>query len=116
MAVVLTLGNLGLKDRHWEKISEIIGFPLHPNQNLSLSKIMDYNLDEFVPKFEVVSDGASKETALEKKLQAMEEEWKDLYFTLVPHRLIDYSCTQQILQFTTILNFLEIRVLIYYLV
>jgi len=89
MAVVLTLGNLGLKDRHWEKISEIIGFPLHPNQNLTLSKIMDYNLDEFVPKFEVVSDGASKETALEKKLHAMEEEWKDLYFTLMPHRLID---------------------------
>ncbi|XP_026811506.1 dynein heavy chain 7, axonemal-like [Rhopalosiphum maidis] len=86
IAVVLTLGNLGLKDRHWEKISEIIGFPLHPNQNLTLAKIMDYNLDEFVPKFEVVSDGASKETALEKKLHAMEEEWKDLNFTLMTHR------------------------------
>jgi len=71
---------------------------LHPNQNLSLSKILDYNLDEFVPKFEVGSDGASKETALEKKLQAMEEEWKDLNFTLMPHRLIIFlniyfSCT-----------------------
>ncbi|XP_050432703.1 dynein axonemal heavy chain 7-like isoform X2 [Adelges cooleyi] len=84
--VVLTLGNLGLKDRHWEKISEIIGFPLHPNQNLTLAKIMDYNLDEFVPKFEVVSEGASKETALEKKLEAMEDEWKDLCFTLLPYR------------------------------
>jgi len=119
MAVVLTLGNLGLKDRHWEKISEIIGFPLHPNQNLSLSKIMDYNLDEFVPKFEVVSDGASKETALEKKLQAMEEEWKDLYFTLMPHRLISiyYILWLYSTNMTTILNiFLGIQVLIYYLV
>lgn len=88
IAVVLTLGNLGLKDRHWEKISEIIGFPLHPNQNLTLAKIMDYNLDEFVPKFEIVSDGASKETALEKKLFDMEEEWKDLNFSLLPYRFV----------------------------
>lgn len=62
---------------------------MHPSQNLTLAKMIDYNLDEFVPKFEIVSDGASKETALEKKLNAMEEEWKDLYFTLMPHRLID---------------------------
>jgi len=47
---------------------------------------MDYNLDEFVAKFEIVSDGASKETALEKKLYDMEEEWKDLYFSLMPYR------------------------------
>lgn len=97
------MGNLGLKDRHWEKISEIIGFPLHPNQNLTLAKIMDYNLDEFVPKFEVVSDGASKETALEKKLHAMEEEWKDLYFTLMPHRLI-YSFLIIVLYSTNIIT------------
>lgn len=59
---------------------------MHPNQNLSLSKIMDYNLDEFVSKFEIVSDGASKETALEKKLYAMEEEWRELYFNLSSYR------------------------------
>lgn len=84
--VVLTLGNLALKDRHWEKISEIIGYPLHPNQNLTLEKIMDYKLDEYVPKFEIISDGASKELELEEKLNGMEEEWKDLYFNLLPHR------------------------------
>jgi len=79
---------------------------------------MDYNLDEFVPKFEIISDGASKEAALEKRLNAMEEEWNDLYFTLIPHRLIELLLfmvvLKKILQRSFI--FLEIRVLIYYLV
>lgn len=86
MSIVLTLGNPGLKDRHWEKISEIIGFPLYPDENLTLAKILDCNLDQYVSEFETISDGASKELALEKKLFAMTEEWNELYFNLIPYR------------------------------
>ncbi|VVC38387.1 Dynein heavy chain, domain-2,Dynein heavy chain domain,Dynein heavy chain, P-loop containing D4 domain,P- [Cinara cedri] len=86
MPIVLTLGNPGLKDRHWEKISEIIGFPLCNDGNLTLGTILNYNLDEYVPKFEMISDVASKEMALEKKLYAIAEEWNELYLNLVPYR------------------------------
>lgn len=28
LPLVQTLGNPGLKERHWEKISEVVGYPL----------------------------------------------------------------------------------------
>lgn len=86
MPEILTLCNLGLKDRHWEAISNIVGFVLHPNQMLTLKKILNLNLAKFVPQFEIISDGASKESSLEKRLNVMMEEWKDLTFTLVEYR------------------------------
>lgn len=82
---ILTLGNLGLKDHHWEAISNIVGFILHPSQSLTLEAILNLNLDRFIPQFEIISDGASKESTLEKRLDAMMNEWKDLNYTLLDH-------------------------------
>lgn len=86
MPEILTLGNLGLKDRHWEEISKIIGFSLHPNQRLTLEKILNFHLDKFVPQFEVISEGASKESSLEYKLKTMIEEWTSLNFTVLDYK------------------------------
>lgn len=90
---ILTLCNLDLKDRHWEAISNIVGFNLHPNQMLTIKKILNLNLAKFVPQFEIISDGASKESSLEKKLNVMMEEWKDLTFTLVDYRYTTFYLT-----------------------
>lgn len=88
---ILTLGNLGLKDRHWKEISNIVGFSLHPNQRLTLEKILNFHLDKFVPQFEVISEGASKESSLEKKLKTMIEEWTNLNFTLLDYKYKIFS-------------------------
>jgi dynein heavy chain len=39
MPVIMTLGNPGMKTRHWEKISEIVGFPIKVDINTTLSKV-----------------------------------------------------------------------------
>lgn len=83
---VLTLGNLDLKDRHWTEMSNIVGFTMHPNQRLTLEKIFNLNLGKFVPQLEIVSEGASKESNLEKKLNSMIEEWDDLNFSLLEYK------------------------------
>lgn len=83
---VLTLGNLGLKRRHWEDISNIVGFVMFPDQNLTLAKVLNLNLGKFVPQFEIISDGASKENNLDKRLNTMVEEWKDLNFTILDYK------------------------------
>lgn len=86
MPIVNTLGNPCLKERHWEKISEIVGFPIRVEDDLSLAKILDYGLEEYVSKFQVISDSATKENNLELKLNQMITEWKDMKFQIHPYR------------------------------
>lgn len=86
MPIVKTLGNPCLKGRHWEKISEIVGFPLRVEENLTLAKILDYGLEEYIPQFHTISDSATKESNLEMKLSQMIDEWKDIKFNIVPYR------------------------------
>uniref|UniRef100_A0A8D8ZCH7 Dynein heavy chain 7, axonemal n=1 Tax=Cacopsylla melanoneura TaxID=428564 RepID=A0A8D8ZCH7_9HEMI len=85
--IIKTLGNPGLKPRHWEKISDVIGFPLSPEKgDLTLDRILKSGFDEYVPKFELISDAATKENALERKLIQMRDEWTELEFILLPYR------------------------------
>ncbi|KAK9511585.1 hypothetical protein O3M35_000215 [Rhynocoris fuscipes] len=86
MPVILTLGNPGLKERHWELISEIVGFPIVLNDELTLEKIFDYGIEDYVPKFEALSDAATKENNLEKALAKMMAEWVEIEFSISPYR------------------------------
>ena len=39
MPLILTLGNPGMKSRHWEQVSEIVGFPIKVDENMTLAKV-----------------------------------------------------------------------------
>ena len=52
MPVIRTLGNPGFRDRHWENVSNIVGFPVKGGSNLF--QILDMGLDEYVSKFEKI--------------------------------------------------------------
>ncbi|XP_014484361.1 PREDICTED: dynein heavy chain 7, axonemal-like [Dinoponera quadriceps] len=86
MPVILTLGNPHLKSRHWEQISEIVGFPIIVDQYMTLAKILDYCLGDYVAKFEGISEAASKEGNLERALHRMYSDWTDIAFTVNPYR------------------------------
>ncbi|KOX76420.1 Dynein heavy chain 7, axonemal [Melipona quadrifasciata] len=86
MPIIFTLGNPGLKDRHWTQISEIINVPIKVDPDLTLAKILDMNLGRYVSLFESISDNASKEATLEKAMDKMERDWADLYFTVNPFK------------------------------
>lgn len=75
-----------MKERHWEKISEIIGFPIRVDAELTLAKIIDYGLDEYIEKFEAISEAATKENNLEKHLTKMLAEWVDMEFSVIIYR------------------------------
>ena len=80
MPVIRTLGNPGFRDRHWENVSNTVGFPVKGGSNLF--QILDMGLDEYVAKFEKISDAATKEFDLEKSMEKMVEEWSDMEFTI----------------------------------
>ncbi|EDS43082.1 dynein-1-beta heavy chain [Culex quinquefasciatus] len=86
MPIVQTLGNPGMKERHWEQVSEIIGFPIKIAPDLTLEKVIDYGLDDYISRFEVISESATKENNLEKAMIKMVNEWADMAFVVLPYR------------------------------
>ncbi|XP_072937032.1 dynein axonemal heavy chain 7 [Epargyreus clarus] len=86
MPIIQTLGNPGMKLRHWEKISEIVGFPIVVDDELSLEKVIDFNLVDYIEKFEGISEAATKENNLERALDKMMKEWADLRFEILPYK------------------------------
>ncbi len=86
LPLITTLFNPGMRERHWEQISEIINQDFRPTDDTNLQKVIDMHIAEFTPKFESISEAASKEYSLEKALEKMTKEWKDIEFTLVPYR------------------------------
>ncbi|XP_034174982.2 dynein heavy chain at 36C [Osmia lignaria lignaria] len=86
MPIIYTLGNPGLKARHWEQISTIIDIPIKVDEDLTLAKILEMGLAVFADRFESISDNASKESTLERGMDKMEKDWADLSFTVNPFK------------------------------
>ncbi|XP_043799961.1 dynein axonemal heavy chain 7-like isoform X2 [Apis laboriosa] len=86
MPIIYTLGNTSMKSRHWEQVSEIVGFPIKIDETMTLAKILDLNLMDYVAKFEAIAEAATKEGTLEKSLERMHHDWEEISFTVNPYR------------------------------
>lgn len=86
LPLINTLGNPGMRDRHWEQVSEIIGFPIKKSPDMTLEKVIDYGLAEYVTKFEPISESATKENNLDKSMNKMINEWSDMNFVVNAYR------------------------------
>lgn len=84
--VLQTICNPGLQARHWEQISAIVGSPIVPTEQSSLSDMIDHGLPVYISKLEEISSAATKEHGLEKNLRKMQDEWSDVNFDLTPYR------------------------------
>ena len=45
----------GLRDRHWDKMSEVVGFPLKPAPGTPLCKILELELDKYIEQLEEIT-------------------------------------------------------------
>lgn len=86
MPIIQTLGNTGMKERHWERVADVVGIVIPYDEKLTLAKVIDYGFDEFVPQFEAISEAATKENNLEKVLFKMQSEWADIAFTVTVYK------------------------------
>ncbi|XP_006892348.1 PREDICTED: dynein heavy chain 12, axonemal [Elephantulus edwardii] len=83
---VSILCNPGMRARHWNQMSEIVGFDLTPDSGTTLRKILKLNLTPYLDQFEVISAGASKEFSLEKAMHTMMGTWDDISFHISLYR------------------------------
>nr|XP_025044359.1 dynein heavy chain 12, axonemal isoform X2 [Pelodiscus sinensis] len=77
---VTILCNPGIRTRHWQQMSDLIGFDLTPDSGTTLRKVLKQNLAPYLEQFETISVGASKEFSLEKAMHAMMEIWESVFF------------------------------------
>ena len=80
------LCNPGMRERHWDKMSEVAGMEIRPDSTSSLRKMIKMGLEPFLAQFREVSEGASKEYTLEKSLAKMLKEWEPIEITLLAYR------------------------------
>ncbi|NXM04479.1 DYH7 protein, partial [Tyrannus savana] len=78
--------NPGMRDRHWERMSNIVGYDLTPDAGTTLRKILKQNLGPYLEEFTAISVGASKEFSLEKAMHTMMEVWDSISFNTNVYR------------------------------
>ena len=87
LPIISAICNPGLRERHWEKMAEIVGIDnFAPEEGCSVSRYLDMNLESYLDKFEGISEAASKEFSLEKAMEKMMVEWEEVLFNLIPYR------------------------------
>lgn len=58
--MLTVLCNPGIRDRHWQQMSGIVGYDLTPDAGTTLRKVLKQNLHPYLEEFESISAAASK--------------------------------------------------------
>ncbi|KAM8960487.1 dynein axonemal heavy chain 3 [Pelodytes ibericus] len=86
LPIISVICNRGMKSRHWEQISEIVGYDVTPEPGTSLISMLEFGLTKFIDKLEQIGGSASKEYSLEKAMEKMKAEWSTMNFTFLRYR------------------------------
>jgi len=87
MPLVTALRNPGLRERHWDKLSQDCNFEVRPGGSLNtLTDVYRLDLKEKEEVIVKVCESAGKEYAIEAALDKMWREWEPMSFEIVPYR------------------------------
>ncbi len=60
------LRNPGMRSRHWDQLSEELGFQIYPKSTLTFSKCLEMNLQDHIVIISKVAEVAGKEYSIEQ--------------------------------------------------
>ncbi|XP_038950112.1 dynein axonemal heavy chain 1 isoform X1 [Rattus norvegicus] len=83
------LRNPGMRNRHWEVLSNEININVRPKANLTFARCLEMNLQDYIESISKVAEVAGKEYAIEQALDKMEKEWASILFNVLPYKETD---------------------------
>lgn len=81
--LALALRTEGMKDRHWEVISEKVGFEVKPYEGFTFNHCLEMGLDKFTEICVDIGEKAGKEFNIESTLIKMKQDWESIDFKLI---------------------------------
>jgi MoxR-like ATPase len=86
MPLVTKLRHPGIKTKHWEMISKIVGFPVVPSNDLSLQEILQMDLGRWSEQINELAGVAAQEYNIESSLDQMEAELSQTQMHTKPYK------------------------------
>lgn len=80
--LAVALRKEGMKDRHWDQITDKVKFDIRPVEGFTLTSVIDAGMLKYLDICEEVGEKAYKEYHIEKSLNKMVNDWKDQNFLL----------------------------------
>ena len=76
----------GMKDRHWDAISEKVGQAVKPYPGFTMKNVLDMNLIKFEDDIVDIGEKAAKQYQIECQLAKMKNDWEEVVFNLKPFK------------------------------
>ncbi|XP_029455356.1 dynein heavy chain 1, axonemal [Rhinatrema bivittatum] len=80
------LRNPGMRDRHWELLSDQVQINIKPKTSLTFSRCLEMKLQDHIENIAKVAEVAGKEFSIEQALDKMENEWASVMFNIMPYK------------------------------
>ncbi|GBP85182.1 Dynein heavy chain 3, axonemal [Eumeta japonica] len=80
------ISNKGMRERHWQRISELTGTEVPHGPTATLSDMVELGVHVYGAQLEEIEQYAAKEYALELALNKMKQEWVGVRFEISPYR------------------------------
>jgi dynein heavy chain len=84
--LIQALRNPGMRNRHWEMLTEELKLPVRPKKDLTFKKCLEMGFAKHIDKISKVAEIAGKEYTIEQALDKMEGEWKSVKFDVLPYK------------------------------
>ena len=86
LPIVTDLRNPCLKDRHWEKITNLVGFNILESENFTLSDLITKGVTKFQEDIATIATAAQQESILEEMMAKVTSIWEKLAFEVKPYK------------------------------
>jgi dynein heavy chain len=102
---IVSMRNPGMRGRHWEQISDSVGFQINPEeQGLTLAQVLEMDLSDHTELFQKISESAGKEYQIELALNNMVKEWENISLDIYPYRDTGTSVLKGVDEITAVLD------------